>query len=122
MTPATLILAQQQAANPLGSMPVMLGLMLVMMYFLIIRPQSKQRKELQARIDSMEKGDKVVTTGGIHASVHHISKTTVTLKLAEGLFVPFEKAAVQRVEKKGSASKSDDKPEAAVDKIEKNDA
>ncbi|MGE9268723.1 MAG: preprotein translocase subunit YajC [Verrucomicrobiales bacterium] len=110
-----LIILAQQEPNPMGSTLVMIGLMLVMMYFLIIRPQSKQRKELQARIDSMEKGDKVVTAGGIHASVHHISEKTVTLKLSEGVFVPFEKSSVMRVEKKNSkggekAEKSSEKP------------
>lgn len=100
----------------------MLGLMLVMMYFLIIRPQSKQRKELQARIDSMEKGDKVVTAGGMHATVHHISKTTVTLKLSEGIFVPFEKSSVQRVEKKGTATKTEDTDAISTEKTVKTDA
>jgi len=84
-------------------------LLIVIFYFLLIRPQQKQRKELEARVASMKKGDKVITAGGIHASVHHISDKTVTLKLSEGIFVPFEKSSIQSVIKKGSA-KSDDKP------------
>ena len=92
-----------------GPIPMIVALFL-MMYFLLIRPQKKQRKELEARIASIETGDKVVTIGGLHSVVHHISDKTVTLKLAEGVFVPFEKSAIQSVIKarKGdSAEKAD---------------
>ena len=88
-----------QNQNPLGSMWVMLILMFVIMYFLIIRPQSKQRKEQAARVASLSKGDKIVSIGGIHGTVHHISKTTVTVKLSENVFVPFEKDAIRSVTK-----------------------
>ena len=83
---------------------IMIGVLFLMMYFLLIRPQKKQRQELEARVASMEKGDEVVTSGGLHASVHHISDRTVTLKLAEGVFVPFEKNSIQAVIKKRSGS------------------
>lgn len=103
------LLAQSPQPNPLGSPIVLIGVMMVMMYFLIIRPQSKQRKELEARIASMEKGDRVVTIGGLHASVHHLSEKTVTLKISEGVFVPFDKTAIQRVEKL-TRTKTEDTP------------
>ncbi|MEM7296425.1 MAG: preprotein translocase subunit YajC, partial [Pseudomonadota bacterium] len=60
----------------LGSPFFFFGIILLMMYFLLIRPQSKQRKEQAARIASMEKGDKVVSIGGLHGVVHHISEKT----------------------------------------------
>lgn len=88
-----------------GPIPMIVALFL-MMYFLLIRPQKKQRKELEARIASIEKGDEVVTIGGLHSTVHHISDKTVTLKLAEGVFVPFEKSAVQNVIKARKGGKS----------------
>jgi preprotein translocase subunit YajC len=88
-------------------MPVFIGLMFVMMYFLIIRPQSKQKKEQAARVSSMEKGDKIITIGGMHGTVHHISKATVTVKLSEGVFVPFEKESIRSVEKVGKGKKKD---------------
>ena len=89
----------------MGSGFPMIIALFVMMYFLMIRPQQKQRKELAARVASMEKGDDIVTAGGMHATVHHISEKTVTLKLSEGVFVPFEKSAIQSVIKKKSSSK-----------------
>jgi preprotein translocase subunit YajC len=83
--------------NPMGNGMIFFVLIFVMMYFLIIRPQSKQRKEQATRVKSMEKGDKIVSIGGLHGTVHHISEKTVTIKLAEGVFVPFEKEAIRTV-------------------------
>ena len=96
-----------QAANPgiLGNPLIMIGLIFVMIYFLMIRPQKKQRQELEARIASMAKGDKVITIGGMHAIVHHLSKETVTLKISEGVFVPFNKTSIAIVEKTGKGDK-----------------
>ena len=100
------------SGNPLGSPLLMMVLMVVIFYFLIIRPGQRQKKEQQARIASIEKCDKVITVGGLHGAVHHISDKTVTLKLAEGIFVPFEKSAIQSVNKirsEDSSRNGDDK-------------
>ncbi len=86
----------------------MIGLMLVMFYFVLIRPQKKQRKEQEARIASAKKGDKIVTIGGMHGIVHHVSKETVTIKISEGVFVPFNKVAIATVEKSGKGEKNAD--------------
>lgn len=83
----------------------MIGLMIVMFYFLIIRPQKKQRQEQEARVASMAKGDKIITIGGMHGIVHHISPETVTIKLSEGVFVPFNKSSIATVEKTGKSDK-----------------
>ena len=103
--------------NPMGSMWVMLLLMFVIMYFIIIRPQSKQRKEQAARVASLSKGDKIISIGGLHGTVHHISKTTVTVKLSEGVFVPFEKDAIRSVIKVGKGQQKEDpvEPESSED-------
>ncbi len=103
--------------NPMGSMWVMLILMFVIMYFLIIRPQSKQKKEQAQRVASIEKGDKIVTIGGLHGAVHHISKTTVTVKLSEGVFVPFEKDAIRSVAKVGKGGKKEQEEEPGEEEI-----
>jgi len=84
-------------------------LLMIIFYFLLIRPQQKQRKEQQARVEALKKGDQVITTGGIHASVHHISEKTVTLKLSEGVFVPFEKLSIQTVVKSKGKGKNESK-------------
>ena len=106
-----LVLAQGAPAgggNPLASGWLLPVLMIVMFYFLLIRPQQRQRKEQEARIASLKTGDKVVTTAGIHAIVHNIKDKTVVLKVAEGTMLEFDKAAIVQVRKKESAGTSAD--------------
>ena len=82
-------------------------LILIIFYFILIRPQTKARKKLEALIASIKKGDKVITTGGIHGLVHHVSDKTVTLKVtSEGALMKFEKPSIQAVNKAGKDSKS----------------
>lgn len=92
------------ASSPLGNPIVMMVLMGVMFYFLLIRPQQRQRKELEKRISALQKGDEVVTTAGIHALVHHVKDRTVVLKVAEGVLIEFDKPAVATVLKKETAA------------------
>jgi len=95
---SSLFLAQQPSGgmNPL----IMMGLLGVMFYFLLIRPQQRQRKEMTARIASLQSGDKVITTSGIHGIVHTVKDTTVMVKVAEGTFLEFDKPAIASVKKK----------------------
>lgn len=83
-------------------MPVML---VVMFYFLLIRPQSQQRKALAARIAALQPGSKVVTNSGVHALVHSVKERTVMLKVAEGTMIEFDKAAIAVIQPKESDSK-----------------
>jgi preprotein translocase subunit YajC len=103
----TTLLAQAAPAPQggiLGNPLIMMGLMIVMFYFLLIRPQQRQRKEQAARIAALQSGDKVVTTAGIHGIVHNVREQTVVLKVAEGTMIEFDKAAVATVTKKESAA------------------
>jgi preprotein translocase subunit YajC len=105
MTPILPFLAQaqtapQQPGSLLGSPIVMMVLMVVMFYFLLIRPQQRQRKELQARIASLQAGDKVVTTSGMHGIIHNVKEQTVVVKVAEGTMIEFDKPAIAVVHKK----------------------
>lgn len=88
------------AKNPLGESWIMPVLLVVMFYFLLFRPQQRQRKELEKRISALQKGDEVVTTAGIHAIVHNVKERTVVLKVAEGTLMEFDKPAVATVLKK----------------------
>lgn len=89
----------------LGSPFVMMGLMVVMFYFLLIRPQQRQRKEMAARIAALQSGDKVVTSAGLHGIVHNVKEHTVMIKVAEGTMLEFDKTAVAHVHKKDAVSK-----------------
>lgn len=88
----------------LGSPFVMMGLMVVMFYFLLIRPQQRQRKEQAARIAALKNGDKVITTAGLHGIVHNVKDATVMVKVAEGTILEFDKPAIASVSKKESKS------------------
>jgi preprotein translocase subunit YajC len=89
----------------LGSPFVMMGLMVVMFYFLLIRPQQRQRKELAARIAALQAGDKVVTSAGLHGIIHNVKEHTVVIKVAEGTMLEFDKNAVATVHKKDISAK-----------------
>ena len=103
----TTLLAQAAPAPQggiLGNPLIMMGLMIVMFYFLLIRPQQRQRKEPAARIAALQSGDTVVTTAGIHGIVHNVREHTVVLKVAEGTMIEFDKAAIGNVTKKDTAA------------------
>lgn len=101
----TLLAETQPQQSPLGSPFIMMGMMIVMFYFLLIRPQQRQRKEQAARIAALQTGDKVVTSAGIHGIVHNVKDHTVVVKVAEGTMIEFDKMAITVVHKRDSAAK-----------------
>lgn len=76
---------------------IMMGLLFVIMWVVMIRPQQKRAKELRERQSALKKGDNVVTIGGMHATVNAVNEGTVSLRLAEGVFAKFDKTAIARV-------------------------
>lgn len=80
----------------LSVLPLMIG-MFAIMYFLIIRPQQKQRREREALLQALKKGDRVVTTGGLFGTVVGLSDQTVTLKVADQVKLDFERSAIGRI-------------------------
>ncbi|MDQ6481141.1 preprotein translocase subunit YajC [Dyadobacter sp. LHD-138] len=65
-------------------------------YFFMIRPQQKKQKEQKALLNSIKKGDQVVTIGGIHAKVYTVEETLVTLELDKGVKLTVDKSAIAR--------------------------
>ena len=72
-------------------------LIFVIFYFLLIRPQQKKQKEQKALLDSLKKGDKVVTTSGIWGTVTNLGKETVTLQIADNTKIKMQRDNVARV-------------------------
>lgn len=68
------------------------------LYLFLLRPQAKRQKEVQNMLNNLEKGDKIVTNGGIHATVVNINEkeNTLLVKIAENVKVEIERAAVAR--------------------------
>ncbi len=76
---------------------VMFALIIFVLYFMIIRPQSKRQKERQKMLDAMKKGDRVVTNGGMHGKIVGMEDKTVLLEIAENVKVKVEKSAVSAI-------------------------
>ena len=89
------LLARQAAAeqNPIMSfLPIIL--IFVVFYFFMIRPQMKRQKELNNFRNSLQKGDKVVTTGGIYGKITEVADYYVMLEIAHNVNIKVDKAAV----------------------------
>lgn len=76
---------------------LMFGLIIVIFYFMILRPQQKKQKERQQLLESVQKGDKVVTIGGAHGTVVGMEEKTVLVQIADNVKVKFEKTAISSV-------------------------
>ena len=79
------------------SFPVMMALMFAILYFMVLRPQSTQRKKLQQKIEALKKGDKVLTTSGMFATVVSIEGDRAVLRISEETKVEFAKSAIAQV-------------------------
>jgi len=84
-----------QAAGGGGmSMIFMLVAIFAIFYFLMIRPESKRRKERQQMIDSLARHDKVVTIGGLYGEIQDVHEDRVVIKIAENVKVEVAKSAI----------------------------
>jgi preprotein translocase subunit YajC len=95
--------AAGQEGDPM-SMLITFGLIGIIFYFLLIRPQRKQQKELKQRQDSLKAGDKVVSAGGIYGIVREVQQDTVKLEIAPNTIIKMAKTSIMTsVAKDGSA-------------------
>lgn len=94
----------QGAAAPGGGMESMLliVLMFVVLYFLMIRPQMKRAKEHKAMIEALQKGDEVITAGGMLGRISKINENYATLEIASNVEIQVQRTAVQLVLPKGT--------------------
>ena len=93
--------AAAQQPNPLlgWAMPVVL---LVLFYFMLIRPQMKRAKEQRTMLDKLAKGDEVITSGGLAGRITSIGEVFLTLEIAEGVEIKVQKQSVSAVLQKGT--------------------
>jgi len=100
--------AAPAASDPMGSFMglVPLLLMFLVIWFLMIRPQMKKAKEHQKMVSEMQKGDEVVTQGGIVGRVTKVGENYITVEIAEGkdgaIEVAVQKQAVSAMLPKGT--------------------
>jgi preprotein translocase subunit YajC len=85
------------AAGLVGMLP-MFAIMFGIMYFLVILPQQRQRKKVQAMLAALKNGDKIITTSGIYGTVNGMDGDTVILKIADQVKIRVARAAIAQVE------------------------
>lgn len=78
-------------------MPLILIAMLAAMYFLVMRPNNKRRREMQEKQRNASSGQTIVTIGGLHATIIDSDDTTVTLEVSPGVMCVYERGAIARV-------------------------
>jgi len=108
-------LAYAAAQSPSGSgagsvmtQVVFFAAIFAIFYFLLIRPQQKQKREREVLLRAVKKGDRVVTSSGMHGTIVGLDEHTVTLKVSDQVKLLFDRAAIGRVvpaagEKEGAA-------------------
>lgn len=86
------ILLQMSGSGIMGFLP-MIGIVIVF-YFFMIRPQMNKAKEQKKFVEALKKGDKVVTTAGIHGRIIDINESTVVLEVEGSSKIRFDKSAI----------------------------
>jgi preprotein translocase subunit YajC len=76
---------------------VMFGAIFLIFYFMIIRPQQKRAKEREKLLSSIEKGDKVITSGGVHGTVAGVEEKTILLQVTENVKLKIERSAITTI-------------------------
>ncbi|MDD5189803.1 MAG: preprotein translocase subunit YajC [Dehalococcoidales bacterium] len=85
------------SASSTQSFLVMIGfivLLFVMMYFLTIRPQRKRQQEHTKMMQSIQRGDRVITIGGLYGTVENVTEDSITIKVESGTTMRFIKSAI----------------------------
>jgi preprotein translocase subunit YajC len=94
---STVLLAANAQGGGNYTLFILMGLMLVAMYFLMIRPQQRRRKQVETMQSAIGTGDEVLTIGGLYGTVRAIDDESVTLEVAPGVTNRFARAAIGRV-------------------------
>lgn len=104
-----LVLAQLGGGSGLVSLLPMVAIF-VIMWFLIILPQQRQAKQHRSLLDTLKKGDEVLTQGGMIGKIHALTDRTVTLEISGGVRVKVLKSSIQQLWKtEDDAGKPDEK-------------
>jgi len=83
-----------QAITPGIQQMIMIGLIIIVFYFFMIRPQMKKQKDQKKFADELKKGDRVITTAGMHGRITDVGETTVVIDTELGSKMKFDKSAI----------------------------
>ena len=87
-------------AGLMSFLPIIL--MFVLLYFLMIRPQMKRAKEQKTMVEALQKGDEVITGGGVLGRITKVSDVYISVEIAPNTEISVQKAAVQTLLPKGT--------------------
>ena len=87
-------LTDAEGGTSIWTMLIFVAIFFALMYFVMIRPQMKRQKEHRRLIEELQKGDRVITAGGIHGVIDSISEDTVTIKVESGATMRVNKGSV----------------------------
>ena len=93
--------AAAQSPDPLASLLLPIGLV-VLFYFFLIRPQSKRQKEQKKMVNDLQKGEEVLTSGGILGKIININDDFITLEIADNVQIKLQRQSVTNVMPKGT--------------------
>jgi len=95
----TLLMGQPNQGEGPGLMSnvILFGSIILIFYFMIIRPQQKRTKERQKLIESMKKGDKVITSGGMYGTVAGLDEKTVLVQIADNVKVKLDRSSIATI-------------------------
>ncbi|HAO47123.1 MAG TPA: preprotein translocase subunit YajC [Ferruginibacter sp.] len=89
------ILLQATAGTSSWTTPIMMGLMILVFWLFMIRPQAKKAKKQKEFINNLQKGDKIVTIAGIHGKVNKLNDdNTLELETSPGSYIKIERSAI----------------------------
>jgi len=107
--PAAILLQAESQSNPMGMLIPMLAIFGIF-YFLLIRPQQKRQKKQETMLKSIDKGDDVVTAGGLHGKVTGVTDDVLTVDIGgvkgDRMRVKVARARIDRVQKTGKGDAS----------------
>lgn len=89
-----LLMAPSSGGSSAWSSILMLVMIIVIFYFFMIRPQQKRQKEEKKFRESLQKGQRVITIGGLHGKVAEVKETTVLLEVANDVKIEVEKTSI----------------------------
>jgi preprotein translocase subunit YajC len=88
------LLEAQAQPGGMGGFWIMMILMVVVMYFFMWRPESKRRKQMQQFRDSLKKGDKIITAGGIYGVIKEVDTTSLLIEVDSNVTLRIDKNMV----------------------------
>lgn len=92
--------AGQQDGGLLGLLPLLL--IMVLFYFMLIRPQTKRAKEHKNMVEALSKGDEIVTNGGLLGRINEVGDSFLNVEIANGVEVKIQKQSVATLVPKGT--------------------